>query len=414
MSYSNPSSPSPDSITEEQPFFHAELVQSGEGKDDYSRTTSSLLHLPRQENLAYSEEEIQTTDTIDFNFLSSSASCSTQPETAGRSLLAMGKGLLTPWGISGLFCFLLANLLLTVSQFSSLQATSSPATTIATAVPTASVPTANPSLRLDGAYPSPLSINQLSELPSPTVANPSTQPTTNLTAHQAIASLETVPSLPPTSVNSAPANESLAALLLPPSLQPQISYSTALLPSPPRPQLPPRSPVAGQFKIAPPLPSQAVPANHLPTVAVRPSHLPAISPVPLPPPPPISSQIPPSLATLSNPTAVAPVNSTNTINGVANPPAPINNPVSSGVNSSLPAPTSTASSPASEQILRQILNQQNQGLGEENPTAQESFNQKTRKKLQTLYNQNQGVVANPKNPETQGLVNQLQQLNQPE
>jgi hypothetical protein len=117
---------------------------------------------------------------------------------------------------------------------------------------------------------------------------------------------------------------------------------------------------------------------------------------------------------LSNPTAVAPVNSTNTINGVANPPAPINNPVSSGVNSSLPAPTSTASSPASEQILRQILNQQNQGLGEENPTAQESFNQKTRKKLQTLYNQNQGVVADPENPETQGLVNQLQQLNQPE
>ncbi|UXE63010.1 MAG: hypothetical protein KA717_10220 [Woronichinia naegeliana WA131] len=259
-------------------------MQSGEGKDDYSRTTSSLLHLPRQENLAYSEEEIQTTDTIDFNFLSSSASCSTQPETAGRSLLAMGKGLLTPWGISGLFCFLLANLLLTVSQFSSLQATSSPATTIATAVPTASVPTANPSLRLDGAYPSPLSINQLSELPSPTVANPSTQPTTNLTAHQAIASLETVPSLPPTSVNSAPANESLAALLLPPSLQPQISYSTALPPSPPRPQLPPRSPVAGQFKIAPPLPSQAVPANHFPTVAVRPSHLPAS--VPLPPPAP--------------------------------------------------------------------------------------------------------------------------------
>ena len=412
MSYSNPSSPSPDSITEEQPFFHAELVQSGEGKDDYSQTASGLLHLPRQENLAYSEEEIQATDTIDFNFLSSSASCSTQPESVGRSLLDLGKGLLTPWGISGLFCFLLANLLLTVSQFSSLQATSSPATTIATAVPTASVPTANPSLRLDGAYPSPLSINQLSELPSPTVANPSTQPTTNLTAHEAIASLETVPSLPPTSVNSAPANESLAALLLPPSLQPQISYSTALPPSPPRPQLPPRSPVAGQFKIAPPLPSQAVPANHFPTVAVRPSHLPAS--VPLPPPPPISFQVPPSLATLSNPTAVAPVNATNTINSVANPPAPINNPVSSGVNPALPAPTSTASSPASEQILRQILNQQNQGLGEENPTAQESFNQKTRKKLQTLYNQNQGVVANPENPETQGLVNQLQQLNQPE
>jgi hypothetical protein len=412
MSYSKPSSPSPDSITEEQPFFRAELVRPGEGKDDYSQTASGLLHLPRQENLAYSEEEIRATDTIDFNFLSPSASRSTQPETVGRSLLVLGKGLLTPWGISGLFCFLLANILLTVSQFSSLQATSSPATAIATAASTASVPTANPSLQLDGASPSPLSLNQLSELPSPTVAAPSTQPTTNLTAHQAIASLETVPSLPPTSVNSAPANESLAALLLPPSLQPQISYSTALPPSPPRPQLPPRSPVAGQFKIAPPLPSQAVPANHFPTVAVRPSHLPAS--VPLPPPPPISSQIPPSLATLSNPTAVAPVNSTSPVNNVANPPAPINNPVSSGVNPSLSAPTSTASSPASEQILRQILNQQNQGLGEENPTAQESFNQKTRKKLQTLYNQNQGVVANPENPETQGLVNQLQQLNQPE
>lgn len=412
MSYSKPSSPSPDSITEEQPFFRAELVRPGEEKDDYSQTASSLLHLPRQENLAYSEEEIQTTDTIDFNFLSASAPRSTQPESAGRSLLDLGKGLLTPWGMSGLFCFLLANILLTVSQFSSLQANSSPSAAIATAVPTASVPTAIPSLQLDGASTSPLSLNQLSELPTPTVIAPSTQPTTNLTAHQAITSLETVPSLPPTSVSSAPANESLAALLLPPSLQPQVSYSTALPPAPVRPPLPLRSAVAGQFKIAPPLPSQAVPANHLPTVAVRPSHL--SQPVPLPPPPPISSQVPPSLATLSNPTAVAPVNSTSPVNNVANPPAPINNPVSSGVNSSLPAPTSTAASPASEQILRQILNQQNQGLGEENPTAQESFNQKTRKKLQTLYNQNQGVVANPENPETQGLVNQLQQLNQPE
>ncbi|MFM7572972.1 MAG: hypothetical protein ACKO4S_07545 [Snowella sp.] len=50
------------------------------------------------------------------------------------------------------------------------------------------------------------------------------------------------------------------------------------------------------------------------------------------------------------------------------------------------------------------------------PTTAEGFNQKTRKKLQNLYNQSQGgsATSDLDSAKTNSLIQELQQLNQPE
>jgi hypothetical protein len=71
---------------------------------------------------------------------------------------------------------------------------------------------------------------------------------------------------------------------------------------------------------------------------------------------------------------------------------------------------------ASEQISRQLTNQEIRMETNTSPTTAEGFNQKTRKKLQNLYNQSQGgsVTSEQDSAKTNSLIQELQQLNQPE
>jgi hypothetical protein len=146
-------------------------------------------------------------------------------------------------------------------------------------------------------------------------------------------------------------------------------------------QSPPRA-VPPKFTVVKP------PTRSIPTVAVNPSYTAprSLSSIPLPPPPP------PPTALIQTPTA----------------PPITNNP------SSVTAPTVPPNLSASEQISRQITSQEVRMESNTAPTTAEGFNQKTRKKLQNLYNQSQGGASDLDSTKTNSLIQELQQLNQPE
>jgi hypothetical protein len=379
----------PEPLSEHSPYLQAEFVESSvlESVPSHSKEDvkdNDLIHIPWHEEMKFQEDILQATDTLTFDRVFTKR---VRPTRKPKNQTALDR-LLTPWGGGALFCLLLANGLLTWSQFSQ------------TAIPIASAP--QPLLNLD-----PLTDVNLSHPNLVTAAhknlspeNLSNLPTESLNTRPAIANLP--PISPPVTVRpSVPAqvtmppqiSNSLASALLPPSLQIPLVYSpnsllaTNQLPSPTN-QLPNRAVVTRLTAVNAPIPSQ-------PTVAVNPSYSAprSLSTIPLPPPPPPPTSL------------------------LQNPPAPSTqgmSPVPTISNNSLPATDSKST--ASDQMLRQILNQQNTMETSTPQTGTEGFNQKTRKKLQTLYNQSQGVSTNSEsNPaDANNLVQELQQLNQPE
>ena len=194
-----------------------------------------------------------------------------------------------------------------------------------------------------------------------------------------------IPATIPTQVSVPPiSNNSLTDALLPPSLQLQMPSAPnveaiASVPNKPLPRA-----VAPKFTVVNP------PTRSIPTVAVNPSYSAprSLSTIPLPPPPP------PPTALIQTPT----------VPPISNNQSPVT------------APAVSPNLSASEQISRQLANQEVKIETNTSPTTAEGFNQKTRKKLQNLYNQSQGgsVTSEQDSAKTNSLIQELQQLNQPE
>jgi hypothetical protein len=279
--------------------------------------------------------------------------------------------------VGALLCFLVANGLLTWSQFSP-----APNTPAITSQP---LPNLDPLgkdyphlLNLSKSSSESLSLEYLSHLPP---ENIKTQP---VIANLPVPS-STIPATIPTQVAVPPlSNNSLTDALLPPSLQLQMpsAPNVEAIASVPN-QSPPRT-VPPKFTVVNP------PPRSIPTVAVNPSYTAprSLSSIPLPPPPP------PPTALIQTP--IAPP--------LSNNPSPVT------------APNVPPNLSASEQISRQISNQELRMDMNTSSTTAEGFNQKTRKKLQNLYNQSQGGSANSEqdSAKTNNLIQELQQLNQPE
>jgi hypothetical protein len=276
--------------------------------------------------------------------------------------------------MGALGCFLVANGLLTWSQFSAVPNTP--------AIASQSLPSLDP---LGQGYPHLLNLSKSSS-ESLNLEFLSHLPPENIKSQPAIANLpvpsSAIPATIPAQVSVPPlANNSLTDAVLPPSLQLQMPYapnSVEAIASVPNQSPPPK------FTVVKP------PTRSIPTVAVNPSYTAprSLSSIPLPPPPP------PPTALIQTPTA----------------PPITNNP------SSVTAPTVPPNLSASEQISRQITSQEVRIETNTAPTTAEGFNQKTRKKLQNLYNQSQGgaTTSDLDSTKTNSLIQDLQQLNQPE
>jgi len=349
--------------------------ESEQNSADPETAEGELVQVPWHEEFKFQDEVLHATDTIIFDrvFTKKARPTRRSPQTK--------KGLerfVTPWSMGALGCFLVANGLLIWSQFS--PGPNTPA------IASQSLPSLDP---LAQGYPHLLNLSKSSS-ESLSLEYLSHLPPENIKSQPAIANLpvpsSAIPATIPTQVSVPPlANNSLTDAVLPPSLQLQMPYapsSVEAITSVPN-QLPPRT-VPPKFTVVKP------PTRSIPTVAVNPSYTAprSLSSIPLPPPPP------PPTALIQTPTA----------------PPITNNP------SSVTPPTVPPNLSASEQISRQITNQEVRMEMNTAPTTAEGFNQKTRKKLQNLYNQSQGgaTTSDLDSTKTNSLIQDLQQLNQPE
>lgn len=408
MSHLNSVNPAPQNVnfrSEDQPIA-AEWVTTGENEDDYRPLVGLRRLLPPTEEET-TGEELQATDAIAFNFLqippSSSPKTSLAEDPAPRPW-----GKLSPTLISGLACFIVANGLLLWHQGTSSVNHPSPVTNtnIAPTPPQPSFATTAPTT------PKKLTLANLSELPPPA---PPQQ--TLLPASQAITSLNTVkPTAKPLpayqaieSLESSPprVRNALSELLLPPSLQPQMVYSNALPPGSPYP--PGRTVSLPAIAVRPPQPKPLPPTSY--RASLQPQGTVSLPSRILPPPPPVSVN---SMAL-----PAAPPMATNTV------PATVPASIPATMPATVPAQTTVQTNPPSpvqpngyttDQMLRQTLNQQNQMEIEAYQQANTPFQQKVKQKLQPLMPQIQSVQSGETPPpgDTQGLVEQLQRLNQAE
>lgn len=352
-------------------FVESSFLESVTSDAEEDTEDNELVHIPWREEMKFQEDVLHATNTITFDRVFTKRARPTRQSPQDKKGLEQ---LLTPWGIGALFCFLLANGLLTWSQFS------------LNPIPTAIAPQLLPNVDSDLSHsslvtsdPTQLSPENLSSLPTvpinnrPVIANlPPISPP--------VVAAATVPNqiIIPTQMSN-----NLTNALLPPSLQPQALYPPSSVPE--TNQIPARATATRLSVVHSPVRSQ-------PTVSINPSYSSprSVSTIPLPPPPPLSTTSIQNLPTPSAPNiSTAPTTSDN-----------------------IPAITNS-NQPVSQQVLRQIPPSTKEVNSAQ---AVEGFNQKTRKKLQTLYNQNQGVSINSesKPADANNLVQQLQQLNQPE
>jgi len=357
-------------------YLSVDFIESESERDSVDPETEEveLVQVPWHEEFKFQDDVLHATDTIIFDrvFTKKARPTRRSPQTK--------KGLeqfVTPWGVGALCCFLVANGLLTWSQFSPVPNTP--------AIASQALPNLDP---LGNDYPHLLNLSKSSS-ESLDLESLSHLPPENIKAQPAIANLpapsSAIPATIPAQVSVPPlSNNSLTDALLPPSLQLQMpsAPNVEAIASVPN-QSPPRA-VPPKFTVVNPSP------RSIPTVAVNPSYTAPrpLSTIPLPPPPP------PPTALIQTPTA----------------PPLSNNP------SLVTAPNVPPNLSASEQISRQISNQELKMEMNTSSTTAEGFNQKTRKKLQNLYNQSQGGSANSEqdSAKTNSLIQELQQLNQPE
>lgn len=353
-------------------YLSVDFIESEVDSANPETEEGELVQVPWHEEFKFQDDVLHATDTIVFDrvFTKKARPTRRSPQTK--------KGLerfVTPWSMGALGCFLVANGLLTWSQFSAVPNTP--------AIASQSLPSLDPLaqgyphlLNLSKSSSESLSLDYLSHL-SPE----------NLKTQPAIANLpvpsSTIPATIPAQVAVPPlSNNSLTDAVLPPSLQLQMPYSPNVeaIASVPN-QSPPRR-ITPKFTVVKP------PIRSIPTVAVNPSYTAprSLSSIPLPPPPP------PPTALIQTP--IAPP--------LSNNPSPVT------------APTVPPNLSASEQISRQITSQEVRLETNTSPTTAEGFNQKTRKKLQNLYNQSQGGASDLDSTKTNSLIQELQQLNQPE
>ncbi len=366
----------PNSLSDHSQDLQAEFVESSflesvtsDAKEDTE--DNELVHIPWREEMKFQEDILHATNTITFDRVFTKRARPTRQSPQDKNGLEQ---LLTPWGIGALFCFLLANSLLTWSQFS--------LNPIPTAIAPQLLPNVDSALShsnlvtSDSAQLSPENLSSLPTVPintRPVIANlPPISPP--------VVTAATVPNqiiIPPQMSNN------LTNALLPPSLQPQILYAPSSVPE--INQIPARAMAKRLSVVNSPVRSQ-------PTVSINPSYSSprSLSTIPLPPPPPLSTTSTQNLPAPSAPNiSTAPTTSDNT------------------------SAITNANEPVSEQVLRQIPPST---MEVNSAQTVEGFNQKTRKKLQTIYNQNQGVSTNSESTpaDANNLVQQLQQLNQPE
>ena len=386
----------------------AEWVTTGDNEEEFQSLTGLRRLLPPTVE-EITGEELQATDAIAFNFLQIPPNSSSKPSVEEEDPAPSGK--LSPALMGGLACLVLANGLLLWHLGTRL--VNPPLSVTATNLP--SIPP--PSLIPTAATTSPkLSLANLSELPPPA---PSPK---NLPGHPAIASLNSVNSVKPTAKPlpahpaiagltppNVPAYQAIEALdpstprmrnalsdlLLPPSLQPQMVYSNALPPGSPYPQG--TAPTLPAIAVRPPQPLSPTPSY--PAATLQPQGTVSLPTRILPPPPPVSV----------NSLPAAPLVTPATVPAMASAPmAPPSNP-----STMTPGQTNGYTT---DQMLRQTLNQQNQMEIEAYQQANTPFNQKVKQKLQPLMPQIQSIQQGDTPPpgDTQGLVEQLQRLNQAE
>ncbi len=388
-------------------YIEAEFVESSVSDahrtaDGKSTQEDELVYIPWHEE--FTEEYLQATDTITFDRVFTKRA---RPQSSRQRQKSALEQLFTPWGVSAAACFLLANGLLIWSQFSPV----APTTTAAIAPQALPNPELNP---LGTISPSQLNVAATTSQKNLTPETLSSLPSDSIKARPVVTNLPPIPTAPspqaiaPSQITVPPeVSTSLANAMLPPSLQ--IQYPPAYAPVA-SPSVNPTS-----YANAKPIPTRTVisnlqpinpPRRSLSTIAVNPAYASPRSlsniPLPPPPPPPTAFVQPPAA-----PTVTAPISTP----AIANPPSSSTSPIAE-----TPQSNTTNTQSLSDQITRQIANQQNQF---QMPTAQpnqEAFNFRTRKKLQTLYNQSQGVSTNSdaSATETSNLIQELQRLNQPE
>ena len=355
-------------------YLSVDFIESEVDSADPETEEVELVQVPWHEEFKFQDDVLHATDTIIFDRVFTKKARPTRRSPQTKKGL---ERLVTPWGVGALFCFLVANGLLTWSQFSAVPNTP--------AIASQSLPNLDP---LAQGYPHLLNLSKSSS-ESLSLDYLSHLPPENIKSQPAIANLP-VPSSPaaipatiPAQVSVPPlSNNSLTDAVLPPSLQLQMPYSPNVEAIASIPNQSPSRAVPPKFTVVNP------PPRSIPTVAVNPSYTAPrpLSTIPLPPPPPT--------ALIQTPTA----------------PPLSNNP------SLVTAPNVPLNLSASEQISRQITNQELRMEMNTSSTTAEGFNQKTRKKLQNLYNQSQGGSANSEqdSAKTNNLIQELQQLNQPE
>jgi len=358
-------------------YLSVDFIESESDPDsaDPEKEEGELVQVPWHEEFRFQDDVLHATDTIIFDRVFTKKARPTRRSPQTKNGL---EGLVTPWGVGALFCFLVANGLLTWSQFSSVPNTPAIASQFL--------------LNLDPLGKDYLHLLNLSQSGSESLDLDSLShlPPENIKAQPAIANLSvpssTIPATIPAQVSVPPlSNNSLTDAVLPPSLQLQMPYapsSVEAIASVPN-QSPPRR-ITPKFTVVNP------PTRSIPTVSVNPSYTAprSLSTIPLPPPPP------PPTALIQTPTAPP----------LSNKPSPVT------------APNVSPNLSASEQISPQLPNQERNIDTNTSPTTAEGFNQKTRKKLQNLYNQSQGgsATSDLDSAKTNSLIQELQQLNQPE
>ena len=366
----------PNPQSENDHYLSVDFIESESEQDSADPETEEgkLAQVPWHEEFKFQDDVLHATDTIIFDRVFTKKARPTRRSPQTKKGL---ERLVTPWGVGALFCFLVANGLLTWSQFSS-----GPNTP---AIASQSLPNLDP---LGKGYPHLLNLSKSSS-ESLNLEYLSYLPPETIQVQPAIANLpvpsSAIPATIPTQVSVPPiSNNSLTDALLPPSLQLQMPSAPNVNAIASVPNQPPPRAVAPKFTVVNP------PTRSIPTVAVNPSYSAprSLSTIPLPPPPP------PPTALIQTPT----------VPPISNNQSPVT------------APAVSPNLSASEQISRQLPNQEVKIETNTSPTTAEGFNQKTRKKLQNLYNQSQGgsVTSEQDSAKTNSLIQELQQLNQPE
>lgn len=383
MTY-RPAAPSPQSAPSESDCLQAEFVPvvalDSLPATDFPLDDRTAInpHGTTNAALVALEPTLQATDSVEFNYLQnfptqadgSDGGDRSNPPDPPTNLLTY---LLTPWSLTGLFLLVLANGLLLVNSLS--RHTTPPPAAVSglgelpavTSIPPTSPQSSPPSL--DPRQLSEMGVSPLS--PNPTVTG--VPPTGRIGGSQpmpppGVVSQMNAPLPPPPPV-------SLAARLLPPSLNPQQALTPTAI------ALAPANGYPTYATARPGAPQPPQPPAPLSTVAVRPVYQPsAVAPLPPPPPPPVSG-----FANNPAPGMPAPPIATNG-GSMTNMPVNAGQDVESQMRQQLPfnPGTSGVPSPSGPQSRFQqgLSRSYNQGVG--TPSAESGATQQLVQELESL------------------------------